>query len=745
VVYINHVVYRRLSITLAVGATATLLCAAPAEYIDSRLCAGCHRQIAENFKRTGMGRSFYRPTPTNTRDDLGADGLSGDFYHDRSETYFSMVARDSQYFQRRWQIGFDGKPTNIEELRIDYVLGSGNHARSYLHRTARGTLIELPLGWYAEPKGHWNMSPGSDSDHPRTRRFVSYKCMFCHNAIPRIPTENEAPGSDPIFAGDLPEGIDCQRCHGPGGNHVKVVTSRSHTPEDIRASIVNPARLGFDRRIEICMQCHLETSSGPIPSSIVRFDRAPFSFVPGEPLADFMLTFDHAPGTGHDNKFEAVSSVYRLRQSKCFLQSPGRLSCDTCHNPHRTLRGVEAATHYSEVCAACHSATVAALVSSGRHTGSKDCVSCHMPKRRAEDTPGMVMTDHLIQRGPPAANLTAEFREKPAQPYQGEIAAYYPSSPANSLYVAVAQVGLGNNVDAGLPVLAREIAAQKPREAEWYVILGDAWQNAGKMQEAVAAYREAARLAPKSPRVSRKLADAAHSREIFQQAIAIAPGDPITWYRSGLSELASGDTSAAAAQIRRAIELDPSLPDQSRSLAEALHKGGQSDAALAACREALRTDPYDDGAWDVAGRILAEKRQWPEAFYDFEKALRLRPDHATYLYDFALALVRADRFDEALPRAEAAVRAGPDLADAYELLGGLYTMKGRMPEAIDSYRRVVQLRPESAAAHLRLGNALAAHGDVTSAAEQLREAAASADPTIAKQASDALRRIGAGK
>ena len=41
------------------------------------------------------------------------------------------------------------------------MLGSGNHARSYLHRTARGTLVELPLGWYSEKGGYWAMSPGS--------------------------------------------------------------------------------------------------------------------------------------------------------------------------------------------------------------------------------------------------------------------------------------------------------------------------------------------------------------------------------------------------------------------------------------------------------------------------------------------------------------------------------------------------------------------------------------------------------
>ena len=58
-------------------------------------------------------------------------------------------------------------------------------------------------------------------------------------------------------------------------------------------------------------------------------------------------------------------------------------------------------------------------------------------------------------------------------------------------------------------------------------------------------------------------------------------------------------------------------------------------------RDALRIDPYDDAAWDLAGRMLAEKGEMPEAFYNFEKAIRLRPGYAPYLYDFALALVRA--------------------------------------------------------------------------------------------------------
>src|SRR5450631_2568063 len=34
-----------------------------AKYVDANVCASCHRQVAEDYRRTGMGRSFFRPAP----------------------------------------------------------------------------------------------------------------------------------------------------------------------------------------------------------------------------------------------------------------------------------------------------------------------------------------------------------------------------------------------------------------------------------------------------------------------------------------------------------------------------------------------------------------------------------------------------------------------------------------------------------------------------------------------------------
>jgi predicted CXXCH cytochrome family protein len=729
------------------------------EYVDAKICAGCHRQIAADYRLTGMGRSFYRPAPANTVEDYTNQNA---FQHSLSDTHYSMIARDGAYYQRRWQLGFEGKETNVEELKIDYVIGSGEHARSYLHRMASGAFIELPLGWYSEKGGYWGMSPGFDSRHPQTRRFVSYECVFCHNAIPKIPAANEAPGSDHIFTGDLPEGIDCQRCHGPGGNHVRTVWTVGAKAADIRASIVNPARLSPNLQMDVCMQCHLEPTSSALPSLIRRFNRGPFSFVPGEPLSNFLLAFDHAPGTGHDDKFEIVgSSAYRLRQSQCFLKSNGGsgtrpLTCLTCHDPHRIARGEAATQHYNDVCRQCHAPSLNAKVSAGSHPVSGDCITCHMPKRRTDDVVHAVMTDHLIQRRLPSRDLLAELSERhptDAEEYHGEVVPYYPNplprTDENLLYRAVAQVALRNNLAQGLADLARETARVRPGNSEFYIVLGDAWQTSGKPGDAVAAYEQALRLRPDFPRGLLNLSVAfkgagqlPRAEETLKRALAVAPSNATVWLQYSALDFAQGRNEAAIAKMEKAIALDPELPGEHAGLAELLLATGQTDRAVAALQEALRIDPYDATAYNLRGRALAAKGELAESLYNFEKATRLRPGYAPHLYDYGLALLSMNRFDDAQASAEAALQADPKMSEAHELLGGLLSRKQQLADAAREYQEALRLRPDFDRAHLDLASVLAAQGDMPGAIQHLRAAAQGRDPRVAQAAAAALQRLG---
>ncbi len=151
------------------------------------------------------------------------------------------------------------------------------------------------------------------------------------------------------------------------------------------------------------------------------------------------------------------------------------------------------------------------------------------------------------------------------------------------------------------------------KRPEFYMVLGDGWKSVGKPQEAAAAYRRACRSSPIRRgrcalwrRWTRRTPNR-FSRGRFKSRRTIAE----SWFRYGV-------LTSSAERIQKAIALDPWLPDQSRRLAEITH----SEAAL---NDALRTDPFDDAAWDLGGRILAEKGKFADAFFDFERAIKLRP------------------------------------------------------------------------------------------------------------------------
>jgi tetratricopeptide (TPR) repeat protein len=721
---------------------------------DSRLCAGCHREIWASYPQTAMGRSFYRPSPDRMVEDFTGRHT---YYHQPSDSYFTMLQRGGQYYQRRHQLDPAAREINVVEQRIDYVLGSGNHARAYLHRNADNTLIELPLAWYAEKGGYWGMNPGYDRpNHDGFRRQIGYECMFCHNAYPEIPAGHEREFSQPVYQGVLPEGIDCQRCHGSGSRHMQLAASAGATRKEIRDAVVNPARLSANRQIETCMVCHLETTSFPLPNAIQRYDRGPFSYRAGEPMGDFILSFDHAPGTGHDGKFEIVNAAYRLRRSACFLKSNGGLGCTTCHNPHRKLRGESAERHYSAICRECHAAALDRQIATGRHSPASGCVDCHMPKRRTEDVVHVVVTDHLIQRRKPEGDLLAERAERhetAADAYHGRVVLYYPETlpqtPENELYLAVAQVKQGSNLKEGIARLATALAKYNPALPEFYLELADALDRNGQLSNALPWYREAVRRSPDfAPALQRfgtalrRSGQHIESAETLERAVAAAPGVASAWHELGLTYRQLGKTAETVAALRRAIDLDPELPEAHNNLGIVRLGSREGGNAESEFREAIRIRPdYADAHGNLAN-LLSASGKLEDAAYHFGIALRLRPNDAPTRYNYALLLGRARRFDEAQQELEASLRADPGFVDAHERLGDLLVARGQPSAAVLHYREALRLNPDSSHALLGLGTALVAAGDVIGAVPHLQRAASAPDALTREKAAELLRQLG---
>lgn len=562
------------------------------EYAGGESCRSCHLEIYSSYQKVGMARSFDRIERAPILEDWS---INNRYYHAASRQYFQMFRRAGKFFQRRYQLDVDGKEIHSLEREIHFVLGSGNKERDYLHLSPAGELTQLPVVWYSREKS-WGMAPGYDHpDHQGFSRQIDYRCVFCHNAYPKLPeawTRYEAARSR--FSSDLPSGIDCERCHGPGGRHVAAPTKQN---------IVQPSKLSRKLQLDICLQCHLETSSALVSDAIVKVGRGIFSYKPGESLLDYAAYFDYPSGSGHDDDFNIVHQGYRLRKSACFKNS--EMTCTTCHDPH----GVpENKTRFHNAkCATCHESPDCKETADRRAANGDNCVACHMPQRRTDDVIHVVMTDHYIQRKP-RANLLSPRAERSGEDYRGSLSFYFPEQ-GNDLELGLALVR-GPDVRRGIELLERTIVRDRLRAVEPFYNLAFGYQSTGQLDRAVENYR---------------------------RALQIDPPYSEARYNLGASLLAKHEIAKAIEEFNELIRRQPEFTDAyvARAAARLQAQRSITPKILEEARQdnlqALRLNPIHTVALNNLGLLALQQRRFSEAESYFRQVLAIQPDNPTAL------------------------------------------------------------------------------------------------------------------
>jgi tetratricopeptide (TPR) repeat protein len=98
----------------------------------------------------------------------------------------------------------------------------------------------------------------------------------------------------------------------------------------------------------------------------------------------------------------------------------------------------------------------------------------------------------------------------------------------------------------------------------------------------------------------------------------------------------------------------------------------------------------------------------------YTKALELKPDDAAYFNNYALALAKAKKFDEAQNAlAKAATLDPPNAGRYYYNLGALLTNNNQAEAAGEAFKKAVEADPNYAEAHYQYGVYLVSKAQIT--------------------------------
>ncbi|HYD22855.1 MAG TPA: tetratricopeptide repeat protein [Flavipsychrobacter sp.] len=361
-----------------------------AHYVGMDKCRTCHESIYQTFIETGMGQSFdYASKQKSSADFAPAHAL---VYDKALGFYYKPYWQGDSLYVLEFRL--EGSDTvHKRKQKIDYIIGSGQHTNSHIFSRS-GYLHQAPITFYTQKK-QWDLAPGyEEGNNYRFSRLIELECMSCHNAYPEFE-----PASQNKFI-SVGNGIDCERCHGPGSLHVAAkqagdIVDTSKTPD---YTIVNPRRLSTDLQNNICQRCHLQGIA------VLNDGKSFFDFRPGMQLSEVMNVF-MPQYEGARDKMIMASHVERMKKSDCFISS-GKMSCITCHKPHVSVKFTPH-TQYLDACKSCHGDSRSACTEKLeiRARENDDCVKCHMPRNGSIDIPHVAVTDHFIRKRPMSDTL----------------------------------------------------------------------------------------------------------------------------------------------------------------------------------------------------------------------------------------------------------------------------------------------------------------------------------------------------
>ena len=269
----------------------------------------------------------------------------------------------------------------------------------------------------------------------------------------------------------------------------------------------------------------------------------------------------------------------------------------------------------------------------------------------------------LLGQQPPSADAIR---------YLTAAVALRPDSPGMRLNLAMALVEI-RQIDQAMETYQSTIRLA-PKYGAAHYSLGRLYMQKSRWDEAITALQAAAELMPERQ-----------------------SGEAHTYL--GVCFENVGRVEEAIAEYRQSIRAEPSYVQSHFQLGLALTKQNQLDPAIAAFQEAIRRDKNYDAAHLKLAEALLKKGGTEGAIRHYREVIRLKPDWAQGHAGLGETLRKQRKPTEAISELREAVRLDPSLVVANHNLGWALSDAGQWDEAASYWRQAQALLEKNVADH----------------------------------------------
>jgi tetratricopeptide (TPR) repeat protein len=158
--------------------------------------------------------------------------------------------------------------------------------------------------------------------------------------------------------------------------------------------------------------------------------------------------------------------------------------------------------------------------------------------------------------------------------------------------------------------------------------------------------------------------------EDFDALVAMNPRDVFFLQNRAALHNLMGNYDLARADNMAALKIDPLNSDAHNSMCWALAMEGQDlDRALSYCNISIGLMTNNAAALDSRGMVYLKMGKYELGLADFERALRIDPHSAHFMYGRGIVLLRLGREEDGRKAIALAVEADPAIASQYDGYG----------------------------------------------------------------------------